>query len=55
MATIRWLGDGAAIVWIFGGATYFLVHFSLVFYVANKASIDAAASGLSRMLGLDGN
>lgn len=54
LSPLVWLGHAAAAVWIFGTAVYFLVHFSWVFYTSHKTSIDGAASGLGRLLGLDG-
>lgn len=47
-----WVGTAAAALWIFGGALYFLVHFTSVFYASHKESIDAAVAGLGEMVGL---
>lgn len=39
-----------ATIWIFGGACWFYIHFSYIFYLANKSSIDAALARLSEAL-----
>lgn len=39
-------------IWIFGGAIWFYIRFSIVFYTANKPSIDGAFSRLLETLGL---
>lgn len=41
-----------AAIWIFGGAIWFYIRFSIVFYTANKPSIDGAFSRLLETLGL---
>lgn len=40
----KMLGSSVLALWIFGGTIYFHVHFSLVFYDANREQIDAALS-----------
>lgn len=47
----RW-GSRVAAVWIFGGAVFFFVSFSLVFYTSHEPGIDAAARRIGEALGL---
>lgn len=49
-----WLGYAVASLWIFGGAVFFYVRFSMVFYHANKGAIDEVALGMAEKLGLAG-
>ncbi len=41
-----------AAIWIFGGALWFYIRFTIAFYTANKPSIDSALSRLLETLGL---
>jgi len=36
----RWVGNALAVLWIFGGMTFFFLRFSFVFYRANQSAID---------------
>lgn len=44
---VRWqtLGLVLAGVWIFGGAVFFLLRFSLLFYLDNQMAIERAIGG----------
>lgn len=48
------LGLAAACLWIFGGAVFFYVRYSGVFYHANRAAIDRAFDSLLALLGVSG-
>lgn len=39
-----------AIIWIFGGAAYFYIRFSYIFYQSNRGAIEALLQRLSQAL-----
>lgn len=43
-------GDIAAALWIFGGAIYFYLYFSLTFYQSNRSAIDGIWGRLREIL-----
>ncbi len=47
-------GYSLAAVWIFGGAAYFFVQFSLAVYRAHESSIDGLLAGIAHAFGVEG-
>jgi hypothetical protein len=48
---LRWGGNAIAALWILGGALYFFVHFTSVFYQANKSAIDGVLDRIRQLVG----
>jgi len=48
---LRGLGTVVAAMWIFGGALFFFLRFSFVFYSENKTAIDGAFQRVSAYFG----
>ena len=46
----RVAGTLAAAIWIFGGASFFFFHFTVVFYEANKAALHGVLDRLWQIL-----
>ena len=44
-------GLTVAVVWIFGGALWFYIRFTIVFYRANQSAIDSALKRLGNLVG----
>ena len=49
---IRAFGTSVAALWIFGGAAYYYVRFSMTFYEANRAAFEDLASRIGEAFGL---
>jgi hypothetical protein len=47
---LRRAGNVAAALWVFGGAFYFFIHFTLVFYRANEPAILGVLERIRQLL-----